>query len=269
MRVFLSSLRKLARRPATWVTGGLLVGLLVLIVLAVGATANQTGGPRGREAAAHEFLTFPGAYSRILEFMFGFGGLLAVVYGAAIAGSEWSWGTLKVAVSRGESRWLYMLGSYAAIAVAIAVGLAVTFAIGVVAADAAATMAGISTAGISDSTTLSQLPPEAVRGWFGLLMEGALGFTIATLSRSQLAGIGIGLAFFFGETFASVFLPDIVKYLPFAVARAAIGAAGGGGGFGAATASLPQDQALVLVAVWFAGALLVTSLFTDRAEITG
>ncbi|HEY4753760.1 MAG TPA: hypothetical protein VIH37_10765, partial [Candidatus Limnocylindrales bacterium] len=163
--------------------------------------------------------------------------------------------------------WRYTLGSYAAIAVVIAVGLSVTFAVGVAAAYAAAHVAGISTAGIGDQATLSQLPLEALRGWFGILEVGALGFTIASLARSQLAGIGIGLAFFFGETFAGAFLPDVVKYLPFAVARAATGA--GGGGFGPVQTTLPQGQALVLVAVWLVGALLVASIHADRAEITG
>ena len=43
-----------------------------------------------------------------------------------------------------------------------------------------------------------------------------IGFAVATLARSQLAGIGVGIALYFGEAFASIFLPDIVKYLPFA-----------------------------------------------------
>ena len=54
--------------------------------------------------------------------MLGLGGLVAVIYGAAIAGSEWSWGTLKNAVARGESRTRYMLGTFAAIAVMVARG---------------------------------------------------------------------------------------------------------------------------------------------------
>ena len=39
-----------------------------------------------------------------------------MVYGAAIAGSEWTWGTLKAAVARGESRSRYQLLSFASIA---------------------------------------------------------------------------------------------------------------------------------------------------------
>jgi hypothetical protein len=45
MRLFLSGIRKLSRRPATFVTFGLLVGLLVLIVIAVGATWPTATGP--------------------------------------------------------------------------------------------------------------------------------------------------------------------------------------------------------------------------------
>ena len=56
---------------------------------------------------------FPGAYDLILSFILGLGGLFAVIYGAAIAGSEWSWGTLKNAVARGESRSRYMLRTFA------------------------------------------------------------------------------------------------------------------------------------------------------------
>jgi hypothetical protein len=256
------------------VTFGLLVGLLVLIVLAVGATANSTvgnGNGAERGAAAKELLTFPGAYDRTLLFILGLGGLFAMIYGAAIAGSEWSWGTLKSAVMRGESRVGYMLLSFASIALMIAIGLVIAFAVAVVAAIIGAHLANISTSGLGDAATLGHLPERLLKGWFAVLEEAALGFTIASLARSQLAGIGAGIAFYFGESFASIFLPDVVKYMPFSVANAAVasGSPVVGGNGGSAIASLPPDQALVLVAIWLVGALVVASLFSDRAEITG
>jgi ABC-2 type transport system permease protein len=269
MRVFLSGLRKLVGRPASFVSVGLLVGLLGLILIA-SATVGQQGSGRNAENA-RALLTFPGAYDLILSFMFGLGGLVAVIYGAAVAGSEWSWGTLKNAVARGESRARYMLTTFAAIVVMVAVGLAVTFVAGLGLALLSATIAGISTAGVSDADTLQRLPAMAARGWFAVVEQASLGFAIATLARSQLAGIGAGIAFYFGETFARIFLPDIIKYMPFAVAQASVnteGTPGGPGGGGFAEA-LPADTALVLVAVWLAGSLLVTVLFTERAEITG
>jgi ABC-2 type transport system permease protein len=274
MRLLISGLRKLGRRPATFVTFGLLVGLLVLIVLAVGATANSNmggdaGGPNG--ANAKELVTFPGAYDRMLEFILGLGGLFAMIYGAAIAGSEWSWGTLKSAVARGESRVRYMLLSFASIGLMIGVGLVLAFGISVVAAVAGAHLAGVSTSGLGDTATIEQLPQHLLKGWFAVLEEAALGFAIATLARSQLAGIGAGIAFYFGETFATIFLPDVVKYMPFSVANASVssGSSSGFGGGPAAAASLPAEQALAMVAIWLVGSLLVTALYSDRAEISG
>ncbi len=272
MRLFPSGLRKLVRRQATWLTFGLLAGLLALIVIAVGATANRAGASGAERAAALSLVTFPGAYDAILSFILGLGGLFAVIYGAAIAGSEWTFGTLKNAVARGESRSRYMLLSFASIAVVIAVALAVTFVIGVIAALVGANLAGTSTSGLNDAATLGRLPEQFARGWLAIIEEGALGFTVATLARSQLAGIGAGIGLYFAETFAGIFLPDIVKYLPFNVATASVAtgtATGGGFGGGAQIASLDANTALVLVAVWLIGALVVAASFTERAEISG
>jgi ABC-2 type transport system permease protein len=277
MRLFVSGLRKLARRPATYVTFGLLAGLLVLILLAVAATGGR-GGNGNNPANPLALVTFPGAYDLILGFILGLGGLFAVVYGAAIAGSEWTWGTLKTVVARGESRSRYMLATFAAIAVVAALGLLVSFGIGVVAAAAGASIAHVSLDGLGNADALGRLPAHFVRGWAAIVMEGAIGFTIATLARSQLAGIGAGIAFYFGEGFASLFLPDVVKYLPFNLANAAVGAGGGfggggggggGGGPAASTTPLTADFALLLVGTWLLGSLVVAALFTERAEITG
>jgi ABC-2 type transport system permease protein len=267
VRIFLAGLRKMVGRPASFVSVGLLVGLLGLILLASATVGQQDDSPRG-QAAARALLTFPGAYDLILSFLFGLGGLVAVIYGAAIAGSEWSWGTLKNAVARGESRSRYMLS---AIAVMVAVGLALSFALGVLLALLAATIAGIPTDGVFDADTLTRLPAMAARGWFAVVEQAALGYAIATLARSQLAGIGAGIAFYFGEGFASIFLPDIVQYMPFAVARASVDTDGNGGfgGGGGVITALSADTALLLVGAWLVGSLVVTVLFTERAEITG
>jgi ABC-type transport system involved in multi-copper enzyme maturation permease subunit len=274
MRIFFAGLRKLTGRPASYVSVGLLVGLLGLIIIA-SATVGQTDNDPEGGLAARALLTFPGAYDFVLSFMFGLGGLVAVIYGAAVAGSEWSWGTLKTAVARGESRSRYMLATFGAIVVMLAVGLLITFILGVGLVLLGASIAGISTAGLTDADTLQRLPAMAARGWFAVVEQAALGFAIATVARSQLAGIGAGIAFYFGETFATIFLPDIIKYMPFAVARASIdtgdsgfGGGGGGGGGGGLSDALAPDTALLLVAAWLLGSLLLTAMFTERAEIT-
>jgi ABC-2 type transport system permease protein len=272
MRLFVAGLRKLVRRPATFVTFGLLVGLLALIYIAVGATARQQDTAEGGRQSLL-LVTFPGAYSLLLSFILGLGGLFAMIYGAAVAGSEWTWGTLKSAVARGESRSRYQLLSFVAIAAMVGIGLLIAFGIGIVVAIIAAALAQVPTTGLDDAATLRTFPELLARGWLALAESCALGFTIATLARSQLAGIGVGIAVYFGEQFATIFLPDIVKYLPFHAANAVVatssGSFGGGGGGGAALARLDPNTALVVVLAWLIGALVVSAAFTERAEISG
>jgi hypothetical protein len=99
-----------------------------------------------------------------------------------------------------------------------------------------------------------------------IVAQGAVGFAVATLARSQLAGIGAGIALYFVGTFAGVFLPDIVQYLPFQLASVAIG----GETFGPIdeAGTLSADTALALLVAWLAGALVLASWWTQRAEIT-
>jgi ABC-2 type transport system permease protein len=269
MRLFVAGIRKLLRRPASLITLGLLIGLLALIFLAVGATARQTPPEEGG-AAALLLVTFPGAYTLIISFILGLGGLFAVIYGAAIAGSEWTWGTLKTAVARGESRSRYQLALFASVAVLIGIGLVIAFVVGVGVALVGATLAAVSTSGVSDAEAIGRL---LGRGWLAVAEEGAIGFAIATLARSQLAGIGAGIAFYFGEQFASIFLPDIIKYMPFNAAGAVVAVEGegfgGGGGGGGVITQLEPNQALLVVIAWLVGSLVVAALFTERAEISG
>ena len=51
MRLFFSDLAKLRRRLATWLTLGLLAGLLSLVFIAVGGTANRAATQPGARAA--------------------------------------------------------------------------------------------------------------------------------------------------------------------------------------------------------------------------
>ena len=271
MRLLRDQLGRLLRRPASWVTFGLVAGLMSFVFVAIGATAQSLGDEPG-SGAVLAILTFPGAYDAVLSFLVGLGGLLAVIYGAAVAGSEWTWGTLKNAVARGESRAGYVIALFVAIAIVLAVGLVLAMAVGIAAAAVGASLAGIPTDGLSDAATLSALPEKLARGWLGISEAGAIGFAIATFTRSQLAGIGVGIATYFGEQFSTIFFPDIVKYLPFHAAEAVLGVTpgfGDGGPGGPAPAQLSADVALVAVVVWLVGAVAFSAVVTQRAEIAG
>ena len=271
MRVFAATLRKLVRRPATWVTLGLAIGLLSLILLLVGATLQEVP-PGASRSASLLFVTFPGAYVIVLSFVLGLGGLFAVIYGAAIAGSEWGWGTLKSAVARGESRWHYIAATFAAVALLLGLGLVIAYAAGILSAILAGRLAGVAATGLDDPRILGELPDHLARSWLAIAEQGAVGFAVATLARSQLAGIGVGVGLYFAEQFADLFLPDIVQYLPFHVANAAVnlgGLATGGAPGAIGAGAMSPDQALWLTVAWLGGAVVVACIATDRAEISG
>jgi len=256
MRLLRSNLGKLRRRPASWVTLLLLIGLLILIILLVTVASRESRDPEAA-LASQLFLTFPGAYELVMSMVLGIGGLLAVTYGAAIAGSEWGWGTLKAAIARGESRVRYTLLNYAGVAIFTWVGIAVAFLVGVLLAALGAAISGISLSGMSDRDALFRLPELFARAGLAMAMNAALGFAIATVARSQLAGIGVGIGVFFAEGIARIFAPDLIKWFPFAASNAVVaggtqlggaGGGGGGGGGGGFGSQLDPQTAVIVVA---------------------
>jgi hypothetical protein len=267
-----SNLRKLVRRPATWVTFLLLAGLLLLIFVAIIASTQQASDP-DVALAARLVVTFPEAYAVVLSMILGIGGLLAVTYGGAIAGSEWSWGTLKAAVARGESRTRYTLLAYAAVALVAVLGLVAAFALGVAMAAVGATVLDVPLDGMGDADALGGLPEQFARAALAVSMNTALGFAIATIARSQLAGIGVAIGVYFAEGIASLFLPNVIKWFPFSAAGAVVAGGGdvsfGNGGGGAPSSTLDPDIAVLVVLAWLVAALAVSSVVSERAEIGG
>jgi ABC-2 type transport system permease protein len=271
MRLFRANLGKLRRRRATWVTFLLLISLHTLITLLVIVGSKQSADAQAA-IAARQFLTFPTAYELVLTMVLGVGGLLAVTYGAAIAGSEWGWGTLKVAVARGEGRTRYLLLLYLATAVFTFLGLVGAFLVGVLVSAVGALIVNAGLSGMADTDALLRMPELFARAGLAMSMNAAFGFAVATVARSQLAGIGVGIGLYFGEGIASIFAPHVIKWLPFSASGAVVS---GGTGEGAMVngmqlgITLDAGTAIVVTAAWLVGSLVVASVFAERAEIGG
>ena len=266
------SLLKLARRPATWIVFAILGGLIALVFLSLGLTAGSMDASMLEEIQIRTLLDFPTAYTIVAGFVLAFGGMLGVVYGAAVIGADWAWGTIRAIVARGESRVRYTLVTFLAIAIVVAVGVLVTSIVGFGSALLAAELAGLGTDGATDPETLASLPELLARSWLGVVQAAAIGFAIAMLFKSQLAGIGAGLALYFAEQFLQLVpgLRDILIYGPFSVSAAVIGTTEE---FEASTAFgelpvLDADTALVWSVGYLVLALLIASLSAWRAQIT-
>jgi hypothetical protein len=135
-----------------------------------------------------------------------------------------------------------------------------------------ALVVGVGLDGMGDVDALLRLPEQFARAGFAMAMNAALGFAIATVARSQLAGIGVGIGLFFAEGIAGIFAPHVIKFFPFSASGAVVtGGAGGSMVVNGAElgATLDANTAILVTAAWLIGSLLVASLWTERAEISG
>jgi ABC-2 type transport system permease protein len=269
MRILVGTLRKLIRRPATVVTFLLLNVFTLLIFVLGGVSARQSQDPEA-QIALRALFTFPGAYRVVLAFVL-MNGLIVAAYAAAVAGSEWSWGTLKAAVARGESRTRYVVGTFAGVAIAMMLMALGAFILGIPIAILGAVLGGFSLDGVGDTSWRADLPDLLWRGMLAFSMEGALGFAIATVTRSQIAGIGVVIGLNIAEGIGSALIHDVFKYFPFTAANALISGGAGGPTFGGGAAPRRMDtpEALALTTFWLVAALVFASVWTERAEITG
>ena len=270
MALLRMSLLKLGWRPATWLGMAVLAGLIVLFMLALAASASQFDD-FGDQLQIRLILSFPNAYTTVAGMILGLGGLLAVAYGAAIIGADWAWGTIRAIVARGESRVRYTLITFLAIAIVLVIGVVATFGIGAAAAVVAAEMADIGSDGATDSATLAAIPELLARTSLGVIQQAAIGFAVAMLFRSQLAGVTAGLAFFFAEMFL-VIVPlarEVLPYFPFNVAGAVVSTSESFGGTGFSDfAPLDSDTAILWSLGYLALALAIATVAAWRAQIT-
>jgi ABC-type transport system involved in multi-copper enzyme maturation permease subunit len=280
MRLMLAGFRKLRTRTASIVAvivAALLVGMLEFVIGWSMSLPSASVNASNREAMAW-FVTFPGAYDAIVILVFGYAGLAAMIYTAAVAGTEWSWGTLKVAVMRGESRTRYALATFGSLALALLAGVLVAFLAGVLGAIGGALAAGIPVRGFTDGDALPHLAALLVRGWIAICCISAVAYAIAMVAKSQMAGVGAVIGLYLASIvggIASLVLPEsvrrVLEYQPFSIAGDAIGITGSPSSGGAASnaAAVEPNLALAVTLVWLVASLVVAALATERAEITG
>src|SRR4051794_16465643 len=175
---------KLRKRWATYIVPVIGVVLMALIYLLVGTAARGPG--------VDLVTKFPGAYGFINQFVFGLGSLLALAYAAAVGGGDWSWGIMRGVIARGEGRGRYVIAKAAGLAVVLFLGSMVVLACGVVLTMVAASIAGSSAGNPIGGSSTETLLRSIAYGTLVLWERCAIGFAVAFLLRSQLAGVVIG-----------------------------------------------------------------------------
>jgi ABC-type transport system involved in multi-copper enzyme maturation permease subunit len=286
IRLVGAELLKLRRRWASYVVLGVLVVLMALVYLLIGALSSRNGDSGG--AGINLILRFPNAYAVINQFVFGLGSLLAVAYAAAIGGADWTWGVLRVVVARGEGRSRYVLAKAAGIAIVLIIGVLIAYVAGVLFTMAAASIASVSSGSALDASSTETLWKSLVLGTFVLLQRATIGYAVAVLTRSQVAGVVVGIILFLGESILATILTVMslgrsfsgggiatqdtqwYQYLPFSIGDSVLSAAAAslpGDLSEALLRPVPLEQAVMVTGVYLVVALAIAALATERAEI--
>lgn len=287
MRLVRAELLKARRRSATWVIFIVAAVIMILTFLALGFGFQESG-----------IIEFPSAYAIMSQFAFTLGGLLGLVYAATMTGADWNWGVVRNVIARGESRTRYLLAKGAGLAILLALAMIALFAIGIAMVYVTGFLFNVPVASPLRGRGLQDLVENLLLGYPVLVQRAAIGFAVAVVLRSQLAGAVIGVVLFVGEAIVSVILtgiavanrvgsggfedglttigPEWFQFLPFKIGDYVVNAAPGGSLFSAAAGGsfedlflkpVPLEIALPLVLVYMAIAVVIAVLAFLRQEI--
>lgn len=262
MRLLRASVLKLGRRPATHRTLLVLAGLLVFIYLAIGLTAATMSDPSAR-AGLEPLLAFPDAGAGLASMLLVFGGMAGAAYAGAVAASEWSWSTFRVALTRGESRVRYVVVLFLAIALLVVLSWLLLYLFGIGLVLGAATLGGVAAGSPLDPPSADRLLAIVVTGGWAVLMEVALGFCVGFVSRSPVAGIATVAGLYFVEQLAALMAPaDVLRFAPITAAVGLVSGAGQMGLDGSLAVSFLVTTAYLLLAI------AVAAIVAHRAQVT-
>jgi ABC-2 type transport system permease protein len=210
---FLAEWRKLRQRPAILVWAGLLVlgtGFVQYLIPYLQYTNNSlhqgAAFRTGLSVAELKLALYPAEFLKTtVEAMFPQGALFALLVGALGIGSEYGWGTLRMALSLRPGRLASLAGRVAASSLVVGIIIVLVYGAG---------------AGSSLLIALREhhpvIWPAAIdimkalsSSWLVLICYCLVGMALATLFRTATLAIGLGLAYMliFEGAFLDLFKP--------------------------------------------------------------
>lgn len=270
---FSAELMKLGKRPATWVLAGVWLTMLVFFAyLLPYLTTEELPAGQAEQSMAD---TLPaGLVGNAVAGYALFGGALALILGALVAGSEYGWGTVKTVLTQGPGRLTVFGGMLAGLAVAMLGMVLLTF---VVSAGASAVVASIESAPMDwpDALDIAQ---GIGSGWLLLGMWCLFGVLLGMATRGTAMAIGLGLVWVLvveglirASATALDFLDVVQKALPGVNGGSLVASLGArtldqGGAPGVSTV-VSGAQAAVVVAVFVVAFALVAGALQRRRDI--
>jgi ABC-2 type transport system permease protein len=149
------------------------------------------------------------------------GGLMMIVFGATLIGSEYGFDTWKNVLTRRPGRAAFIVSKWVVMALALLIG-AVLLPLW-------AQVLGSAFGGMLPASAAPAAPLNIVLIQLGLsvlapLAAGTVGVLGAVLGRSSVSGIVAGIVWMIVDAVLAQFLPESLKLISFAVASASLGA---------------------------------------------
>ena len=200
---------KLRHRRMPWILLGFAVLLVQIAFWASyalfrsGEMAVGEGGASGNVTVSTtdqflEMFAFPTSLTNGLIVAHAFGGILLMILAASLIGTEYGWGTLRTALTKGTGRWPLLTAKLLLLAgLSVAVLIVATASVAVSSAIALATL---DADWISSSADWSDLGIGFGKAVYGMLPYVALAVFAAVLTSSSGAAIGISLGYYFVES---------------------------------------------------------------------
>lgn len=205
-----------------------------------------------------------------LDFAYFFASIVAVIMGASIVGTEYGWGTIRALLPRARSRVEFLAAKLGALVLFDLVLVVAGFLAALAMSAIVTSVEGLD--GDAGGDFLLEAVAAVGRTTYVLLPYTALAFFVAVLTRSNAAGIAIGLAVLLAEGIVLAIVTavtDVFDWLGdllFTENAAAITALNAGG---TASDDLPNPwQATLVLALWIVALVAVALAIFRRRDVT-
>ena len=197
--VMRAELFKLRKRPAVWTLLAAAIVLNQIFGYVVPYMTYTSGGENGfigdiPNAAVLAGMMPDQINTNTLGAFPVFAGALALVLGALAAGGEYGFGTVKTLLTQRPSRAAVVTGQLGALVVAVAVGVAVLYALGFASAVVVGSLEGVSMPWPSATSVVGGY----AAGVLIMTMWAVLGALLGTTMRSVALPIGLGVVWVLG-----------------------------------------------------------------------
>ena len=265
--------RKNRFRPAFLVSSGVIAGITVLIY---GVSWYQVlhPGTGERRGLLSILALYPDQFvNNVVGAGFPLGAAIAIVLGALIAGSEYSWGTVKTTLTQGPGRITTWFGRVVAFEVWMGILTAILFVVGAASSVVVASFQG--------HTIAWPAVVDIAKGfgaiWLVFAVNGAIGLALGVLIRHSAAALGVGLIYVLAVEVLLVRFVDslnngayqwvgnlFVNQNATALTQSFHSAA-----FGPSVApSIGAEQAVLVLFAYFAGLVIIAAALIRQRDVT-